>query len=386
MKKNTKIGIVVLMLVAMLAVTGVILNQPAYAFKMDVNPSIEIKANRLDRVVEIIPLNEDARNLLKDFKLTDKSLEKTIEDLADLMVLKGYISGGKDNLVMITVNDENTNQKVVEGLNKAIKAYLENKQIEATIVNQAISENNNNNQNKSGKEIIANRIKYIDDDTSIENLSNMTLSDLVRYAEEKGINPEKLFKTITKTIESENKLEVKVEDKSDKKQVISEEKAKKIALGVVNGTIIKVELEDENDDDDDSQEYEIKIQANGKKYEIKIDAITGKVTEVESNDYDDDDDKKIVNLNKENVNANKDHENKKSSGKIISREEAKNIALGLVNGTIVEFELDEDDGRQEYEIEIIANGIEYEIEIDASTGKVLEFESDDYDDDDRDDD
>lgn len=261
MKKNTKIGIVVLMLVAMLAVTGVILNQPAYAFKMDVNPSIEIKANRLERVVEIIPLNEDARNLLKDFKLTDKSLEKTIEDLADLMVLKGYISGGKDNLVMITVNDENTNQKVVEGLNKAIKAYLENKQIEATIVNQAISENNNNNQNKSGKEIIANRIKYIDDD-----------------------------------------------------------------------------------------------------------------------------DKKIVNLNKENVNANKDHENKKSSGKIISREEAKNIALGLVNGTIVEFELDEDDGRQEYEIEIIANGIEYEIEIDASTGKVLEFESDDYDDDDRDDD
>ena len=60
---------------------------------MDVNPSIEIKSNRLNKVVEINPLNEDAKNLLKDFKHKDKSLQKTIEDLADLMVLKGNRKG-----------------------------------------------------------------------------------------------------------------------------------------------------------------------------------------------------------------------------------------------------------------------------------------------------
>lgn len=42
--------------------------------------------------------------------------------------------------------------------------------------------------------------------------------------------------------------------------------------------------------------------------------------------------------------------------------------------------MDEDDGRLEYEIEIKANGYEYEIELDAYTGKVLDLEKDHDDD------
>lgn len=71
---------------------------------------------------------------------------------------------------------------------------------------------------------------------------------------------------------------------------------------------------------------------------------------------------------------------------LIGEARAREIALGLVNGKIVDFELDDDDDDPEYKIEIVANGYEYEIEIDGYTGKVLEFEKDDYDDDDDDDD
>lgn len=35
---------------------------------MDVNPSIELATTRPDRVVEINPLNKDAKELLEDFK------------------------------------------------------------------------------------------------------------------------------------------------------------------------------------------------------------------------------------------------------------------------------------------------------------------------------
>lgn len=62
---------------------------------------------------------------------------------------------------------------------------------------------------------------------------------------------------------------------------------------------------------------------------------------------------------------------------IISAEKAKSIALGLANGKITDFELDEDDGRLIYKVEIKAKGLEHEIEIDAHTGKVLEHEIDD---------
>lgn len=139
MIRNKKIGLLlVLVLLAAVAYGGVKFVGPSYSLTMDVNPSIEIVSNRFDKVVEVKPLNEDAREMLKDFEIKDKDLTSTIEDLADLMVLTGYISGGEDNLVSIRVSDGNASEEVLNRLNQAIAAYLENKQIEATIVNEPI--------------------------------------------------------------------------------------------------------------------------------------------------------------------------------------------------------------------------------------------------------
>lgn len=41
----------------------------------------------------------------------------------------------------------------------------------------------------------------------------------------------------------------------------------------------------------------------------------------------------------------------------------------------MKLELDYDDGVAVYEVEIIYNGMEYEMEINASTGAVIEFEA-----------
>lgn len=63
----------------------------------------------------------------------------------------------------------------------------------------------------------------------------------------------------------------------------------------------------------------------------------------------------------------------------IGEERARNIALERVPGAstshVRKFKLDYDDGRWEYEAEIYYNGVEYEVEIDAVTGKVLKFET-----------
>ena len=64
---------------------------------------------------------------------------------------------------------------------------------------------------------------------------------------------------------------------------------------------------------------------------------------------------------------------------MISQDRAREIALAKVPGAsaadIRKLKLDRDDGRQVYEVEIIYNHREYELEIDAVTGAVLEFES-----------
>lgn len=69
----------------------------------------------------------------------------------------------------------------------------------------------------------------------------------------------------------------------------------------------------------------------------------------------------------------------------ISLEEAQAIALREIPaGTITERELDDEDGYLVYEIELLQDGQEFEVLVDAGNGSVLEVERDDDDDDDDD--
>lgn len=364
------IGVIAVMLVAVVAFAGIKLNQPAYAFKLDVNPSIEIVSNRLDKVVQVNALNEDAKEMLKEFEIKDNDLEDTIEDIADLMVLSGYIRGGRDNIVMITVNDERANPDAVNKLNQAIAAYLENKQIEATILNQSLSKELYDNN--TGSQMVAKKLNKIDDDLDLEVISKLNIKELIEIAEVRNINPELLFSRVLASRKTNQIAETKPSD------YIGEEKAREIALGLVNGVIVEFELDDNDDDGDDNPEYEIEIVLDGYKYEIELDAYSGKVLEFEKDDY--------------------DYDNRKSSDAIstpkatntpfttsapaptqkspISMDAAKQIALAKTGGgTIVEAEMDDD----EFEFEIINGNYEYEVEM-TLYGVITDFEKDDIDD------
>lgn len=249
MKK--KIYYVIPVFILALVVVGLVATQPANSLTMDVNPSIEIVTNRLDRVVEINPLNDDARELLKGFNPKDRSLERTVNDLVDLMILTGYIKGGEDNIVMITVSDDTVDNKLVDKVNRAIMAMLENKQIEATILNQAISKKYKDDDKKTGVQLAAEKIQKINGNLTAEQINSMTVRELIRYSKDNDIPVENLFKVAAGSI-----------DKAiEGKDIISKEEAKRIGLEKVSGEIIKLELDDLRDDD--GPEYEIKIKSKG---------------------------------------------------------------------------------------------------------------------------
>lgn len=334
------------------AVVGVALTRPANSLTMDVNPSIEIITNRLDRVVEIKPLNNDARDLLEDFDPGNRNLESTVNDLVDLLILTGHIRGGEDNIVMITVKDDSVDSRLVNKVNQAIQAMLENKQIEATILNQAIA-SSDRDANQTGVQLAAKRIQEMDERLTAEEIESMTVKELIQYSNKNNIAIESLFRVVAGNIN----------ESTSSGAVISREKAKEIALAQVNGEIIKIELDDLHDDDD--PEYEIKILADGVIYEIEIDAYTGRVVKFERDDDD-------------------DSEPGRKNNNLITEEEASRIALELADGEIVKLKLDDDDDDDddpEYEIKVNKDGVIYEIKIDARTGGVEEFEIDDDDDD-----
>ena len=49
----------------------------------------------------------------------------------------------------------------------------------------------------------------------------------------------------------------------------------------------------------------------------------------------------------------------------------------MPGSTIVKAKRDTADGIQVYEVELVKDGYEYEVKIDAKTGKILEFDMDD---------
>ena len=160
-------------------------------------------------------------------------------------------------------------------------------------------------------------------------------------------------------------------------RLISRETAKNAALtaaGVSLNQATAIEIEYDADDDDFGQVYEVEFKANGYKYSYDIDANNGNVLKSKRKLL------KVKNQFKKKV---------KNYAQYITSESAKQIALnhaGLNAGrvTFTKAKLTTEDGIKVYDIEFRTATTEYEYEINAKTGKVVEFsvEPIDYDDED----
>ena len=70
------------------------------------------------------------------------------------------------------------------------------------------------------------------------------------------------------------------------------------------------------------------------------------------------------------------HEHKAQAG-LISQAQAKKAALARIGGRVTDIDLDRDDGRPHYDVEIVKNGREYDVKVDARSGRVRSVRRDD---------
>ena len=162
-----------------------------------------------------------------------------------------------------------------------------------------------------------------------------------------------------------------------KGQTISEGEAKAIALkhaGLKESevTFALAHL----DMDDGIQAYDVEFYKDGKEYDYEIDAYSGDIIS-----YDFDMESKVVQPN--NNSAAPDTSgtsNQKNVTAKVSLEKAKSIALGKAglsekDVTFTESSFEYDDGYEVYQIDFVSGDMEYEMEIDANTGDILEYDS-----------
>lgn len=142
------------------------------------------------------------------------------------------------------------------------------------------------------------------------------------------------------------------------------DKAKSIALNDAGLKEADVHFIKEKQEMDDGRVvYELEFYNDNKEYDYEIEASTGNII---SRDYDIENHELLS-------------DNSAETGSKITIEKAKKIALkkaGLTekDGTWKKEKTDRDDGRIMYELEFISGEMEYDFEIDAESGSILEFE------------
>jgi len=295
---------------------------------LDVNPSFEIVVDRNERVVNLQSKTEDGQMLVEEIDYKNKDLSVVTEELLNEMVIKGFLDVSHRFLLISVLNDDVEKAKAqIAYLNTNIHDYLEARHVKPIVLRQSITKSNTiaeyaEQYNISiGKMTFVRNLIILNPDFEVEELITLSLEDLV-------------------CLSAQTKLDIKsiidVDDEIDKyyaeEQQVPEDE----------GDQDQEESEDESHEDREEPEDE---------------------SHEDQQEPEDED----TAINEE-----------PSSDILIGRDKAIEIALSLTDGgRVVEFEADIDDGHHIYEIEIEKNHKEYDIELDARTGKVLEFESDD---------
>ena len=139
--------------------------------------------------------------------------------------------------------------------------------------------------------------------------------------------------------------------------MITAAEAKEIALDLYPGTIVSFEF----DSDDRKPHYEIEITSETEKVDVEVDAVSSKAVITE---------REAIGKGKND----KDYAAAAKNAKI-SQDDAVKIAMAQFNGELHEVDIDEDDNRFVYDVELRSSTEKAEFEIDMQTGEIVKFET-----------
>lgn len=187
--------------------------RPAAYIDIDVNPSIEITANRYDRVLEVRALNSDAETVIGDMKLRNLDLDLAVNALIGSMLRHGYFSDGSGAvLISVTGGSEQQNLRLQQRVSqqigdtlasdgKRVPIYTEKPetQTQQPIIGQPaeqtpsqasedVCDRAKQNQISPAKQRLIDRLLRLNPSLDAAELSTMSIEELVRIAEVKDLD------------------------------------------------------------------------------------------------------------------------------------------------------------------------------------------------------
>ena len=341
-------------LAVMLLCGGGVFYQRAHAVasvvSLDVNPSIELKVSKSEKVLVCTPLNEDAKAILADMgdgaDLKGAKLDVAVNAIVGSLVRFGFLDSFS-SAIMISVEDMDTvrAEKLQRELTSAVDGVLQTSEAKAAVLTQTLTQDAAREQQarenniSSGKAALVNRVLAINPSLKFDALAKLSVEEL-KDLTEAGAPAMPIGK--------------------DAAAYAAEQYAGTTALDSVTAEV-------DSELDEFPTHYEVELHTAWGEFEYLVDAYTGKVLSGQ---------KDLP------ATAPVGDETAKPTAPTgdIGHAKAKSIALnhaGVSENKAydMEIELDDEDGTLVYEVEFKSGGMEYSYEINAATGAILKHEA-----------
>ena len=327
-------------------------NAVASVVSLDVNPSIELKVNRSEKVLVCTPLNEDAKAILADMSngadLKGAKLDVAVNAIVGSLVRNGYLNS-ISSAIMISVEDKDAAraEKLQRELTSAVDGVLQTSEAKAAVLTQTLTQDAAREQQarenniSTGKAALVNSVLAINPSLKFDALAKLSVEELKDLAEA-GAPAMPIGK--------------------DAAAYAAEQYAGTTALDSVTAEV-------DSELDEFPAHYEVELHTAWGEFEYLVDAYTGKVLSGQ---------KDLLATAPAGDEAAKP--TAPSGGADIGHAKAKSIALnhaGVSENKAydMEIELDDEDGTLVYEVEFKSSGMEYSYEINAATGAILKHET-----------
>ena len=324
---------------------------------LDVNPSIELKVNRSEKVLVCTPLNEDAEAILADMSngadLKGAKLDVAVNAIVGSLVRNGYLDS-ISSAIMISVEDKDTAraEKLQRELTSTVDGVLQTSEAKAAVLTQTLTQDAGREQQarenniSTGKAALVNHVLALNSALKFDALAKLSVEELKDLAEA-GAPAMPIGMDAARTA--------------------AEEYAGTTAVDSVTAEV-------DSELDEFPAHYEVELHTAWGEFEYLVDAYTGKVISGQKD--------LLTTASTPNVTTKLSDQKPDPSGTAqdIGYAKAKSIALnhaGVSENEAydIDIELDDEDGILVYEVEFKSGNMEYDYEINAATGAILKHES-----------
>ena len=300
---------------------------------IDVNPGVEIVTNKKNKVLQVQSTNQDGAAVIDGMNLKNTELKVAVNALIGSMVQKGYIRNDNTGILVTVRNDneDKANKVKAEVLND-INTALSTNSVQATVINQTVKTTVDakkfatENNISIGKAVFVLNLAAKDSSLDAKELAKMKVSEIANLVVQKGIDIRDIV-----DYDSDDSIWENIADAIEDIDEDAREKGIATSAAVENTTVSATTAA-----------------------QPQTAAPTQAATQPQS------------------------AAPTQAAASGISADRAKQIALshaGVGSANFTKVELDTDDGVRVYEIEFKVGNVEYDYDIDASSGAIISSSS-----------